>query len=462
MARDSIAPDEVWVELRAEEAARARDFAWRIAVVAGAAAIAPLWLGELAWTRILMLAACALLVTLSVRLVVLARDERYHSGTFRTLGGACVVAFLCIQLYLGFFSAGTTTVVLGLTFLGTGDDRKFATPLFLGAILLYMVVTALFAFRLLPDPGLVTSASLTLAERTFFVLMVPIVYLVTVWQAVLTRRETRSAAVRMYEALHGIEQARHERELAIGRQIQQQMVPADNLIRASGAVVAGYSQPAEQCGGDWWTCRPLPDGRVLVVVGDVTGHGAGPALMTAIVGGACDATVSTLGDAFSCGRLLELLNRAVCQLGQGRLHMTCCALALDPKSRQVSFANAGHCFPYLVDGAQARVLKARGHALGNVHGATYRDEVLGMSDGEVLVAYSDGLTEHRDPSGAQYSTRRLRAEVAWRVALPAESLRDGILEDLRAFGGETPLEDDLTLVIVRLEPAAPGPGPLRS
>ncbi len=453
-------PGAIALELEAEEAARARAFSRSLVPLALLAGAAPFLLGGASWARVLMIAASLVLLSTALWVQRAVRiPGRYAKGTFRALGAICIACFLCFHVYLGFFSSATATVTLGLVFLGAGDDRAFARTALPLAVLALATVSGLIALGVFADPGLVSVERLSPMERLFFVLMIPLVYVVTVLQAVANRTATRRAAHHMHETLREVEQARRRRELLAGREIQGRISPAESSTDRVGLQVAGRSAPAAECGGDWWTSHWLADGRLLVLVGDVSGHGAAPALMTAIVDGACDAAVTLLGERLTCGQLLGLLNDAVRGAGRSALHMTCFAAIVDPARDELRYANAGHCFPYLFHqagkgGLAVRPLNARGHALGHLDGATYKEERRALRRGDVIALFTDGVYERRDTGGAPYSTRRLRGEIAERLALAPGDLCGHVIDSVERFAGGVQPEDDSTLVIVRFDPTS--------
>src|SRR5262249_52982189 len=138
------------------------------------------------------------------------------------------------------------------------------------------------------------------------------------------------------------EKATLEKELEVARMIQETLVPPPDLVDRGFAQLAGYFLPASQCGGDWWTMHDLPDGRLLVVIGDVPGHGVPSAMITAAAKASCDVVRATEGAKLTVTRLLEVMNRAIFESAKRKFVMTCFASILDPKTRTITYANAGH------------------------------------------------------------------------------------------------------------------------
>ncbi|HMQ28151.1 MAG TPA: SpoIIE family protein phosphatase, partial [Acidimicrobiales bacterium] len=162
------------------------------------------------------------------------------------------------------------------------------------------------------------------------------------------------------------------REVELAAAVQTAFVPGAEPIHTPSARVMGSWQPTSRCGGDWWGCYALPDGRALVIIGDVTGSGVAAAMVTAAAKGACDVAVRIMGAGFDLGALLVHLDGAVRRVGAGRFHLTCFAAIIDAARGEVQFANAGHVVPYvcrpLPDARGGEItlsaLVARGNPLG--------------------------------------------------------------------------------------------------
>src|SRR5207248_6435076 len=120
-----------------------------------------------------------------------------------------------------------------------------------------------------------------------------------------------------------------EKELEVARTIQETLVPPSDLVTRPFVNLAGYFLPASQCGGDWWTVHDMPDGRVLVVIGDVTGHGVPSAMITAAAKAACDVVRTLDGVHLTPGRLLQVINRAIFEAARRKFVMTCFASIID-------------------------------------------------------------------------------------------------------------------------------------
>ena len=130
-----------------------------------------------------------------------------------------------------------------------------------------------------------------------------------------------------------------ERDLALTGAVQTGFLPEHNEITTQHMQLVGVYRPADACGGDWWWHESMPDGRHLIMVGDVTGHGPGPAMVTAAVATAfrvlLELGITTMDQA------LALLNREVLRVGKGQYHMTMAALELDDATGRWILHSAG-------------------------------------------------------------------------------------------------------------------------
>ena len=255
--------------------------------------------------------------------------------------------------------------------------------------------------------------------------------------------------------LQTAEKARIEQELEVAKAIQETLVPTSDPVDKGILKFAGYFQPASQTGGDWWTWSDLVGDKVLVVIGDVTGHGVPSAMITAAAKAACDVARHVHNDDVTVTRLLEIMNHAIFESAQRRFVMTCFASIIDTKLRTITYANAGHNFPYLYrtgEGGKGEFgsLMIRGNRLGDDRMSKYEAKTTELSPGDVLVWYTDGIVECESSAGEEYGEKRFRASVRKAAALDAGEMRDAIVADATAFFGDAPRKDDITMIVGRI------------
>jgi serine phosphatase RsbU (regulator of sigma subunit) len=245
-----------------------------------------------------------------------------------------------------------------------------------------------------------------------------------------------------------------EKELEVARAIQETLVPTHDPVDKGNFKLAGYFQPASTCGGDWWTWHDLKDGKVLVVIGDVTGHGVPSAMITAAAKAACDVARRVADDEIDPARLLEIMNSAIYQSAKRKFVMTCFASVVDARKRTITYANAGHNFPYLYraveGGGEFGSLMIRGNRLGDLADSTYESKTTELQAGDLLVWYTDGIVECESATGEEYGEKRFRASVRRAAALDAAEIRDAVVSDAATYFGDTIRKDDITLVLGKI------------
>jgi serine phosphatase RsbU (regulator of sigma subunit)/anti-sigma regulatory factor (Ser/Thr protein kinase) len=237
---------------------------------------------------------------------------------------------------------------------------------------------------------------------------------------------------------------RLEQEMRVATLIQQQFLPHE-LPKLPDWQVAAYYGPARAVGGDFYDFIELPDGRIGIVVGDVTDKGVPAALIMA-------RTQSVLrGEAprsTSPGEVLRRANEILLPEMPARMFVTCLYLVLEPASGRVVYANAGHLPPYVRTADGVLELRATGMPLGLLPDMTY-DEKEGVIDArQSVLLYSDGLIEAHGPQGDMFGFPRLRALMAHER--PGSELINHLLEQLHEFVGRGwDQEDDITLVALQ-------------
>jgi serine phosphatase RsbU (regulator of sigma subunit) len=242
---------------------------------------------------------------------------------------------------------------------------------------------------------------------------------------------------------------RLDQELKIAQLIQQQFLPKELPDLPSWHVAAFY-RPARTVGGDFYDFIPLPDGRVMFVVGDVTDKGVPAALVMA-------STHSLLRDAaprlISPGKVLGHVNDMLCVDIPAHMFVTCLALVLDPVSGEVVFANAGHDVPYVRTQGGVQELRARGMPLGLMQGSPYEEMRFQFEPGDCALLHSDGLAEAHAPDREMFGFPRVSALVG--KGPSGEGLIDLCLTELGSFTGpDHEQEDDITLVSLQRSPSA--------
>jgi serine phosphatase RsbU (regulator of sigma subunit)/CHASE1-domain containing sensor protein/anti-sigma regulatory factor (Ser/Thr protein kinase) len=235
-----------------------------------------------------------------------------------------------------------------------------------------------------------------------------------------------------------------EQELGTARSIQHALLPKD-LPKLEGWKIAYHYQPAREVGGDFYDFLRLDDGRIGLVIGDVSGKGIAAALVMANTQSVLRA-VARRGN-IAPGRVLAEANEVLYAYIPAGTFVTCFYAVLDPESGRLVYSNAGHDPPYSQRGGDAQELRARGMPLGLMPGMPYEEKEAVLAVGDDLLLYSDGLVEAHDPEGEMFGFPRLRKFIMTQSAGSGEELVDFLLAELARFtGADSEQEDDITLV----------------
>ena len=249
---------------------------------------------------------------------------------------------------------------------------------------------------------------------------------------------------------------RIEQELRVARLIQQTLLPK-NLPDLPGYTVAAYYQPAREVGGDFYDFLELDDGRLGLIVGDVTDKGVPAALVMATTRTMLRAAAQRN---ISAGEVLRLSNETLVTDIPPNMFITCLYAILEPHTGRLVYANAGHDLPYRrrrsttsttssgsgSGGVVAEELRATGMPLGLMPGMRYEEKEIVLEAGESVLFYSDGLVEAHDPGYEMFGFPRLAGLVGAHRG-EGSALIGYLLNELSRFTGEGWVqEDDITLV----------------
>jgi len=235
-------------------------------------------------------------------------------------------------------------------------------------------------------------------------------------------------------------------DLEIARDIQQAMLPS-GLYTAAGIETVGMSRPANTVGGDFYDILPLPDGRVVVAVGDVAGKGSPAALLMALL----LAMLRTLVDEeLEPAALVTRLNVQVTRHAPGTRFITLLYAIFDPRTGVLTYVNAGHMPPLLMrnDGTCMRLTEG-GIALGMFDHSTYTTGQVTIQPDDLVAIYSDGITEAEDPSGRPFDEAGLESALVAHRHDSLSSMGAAVVRAVEQYTADTRLADDLTILLLR-------------
>ncbi|HYN10775.1 MAG TPA: PP2C family protein-serine/threonine phosphatase [Vicinamibacterales bacterium] len=238
-------------------------------------------------------------------------------------------------------------------------------------------------------------------------------------------------------------------DLEIARDIQLAMLPGG--IRTAGdAVVCGVTRPANTVGGDFYDILTLPDGRLVLALGDVAGKGSPAALLMALL----LAMLRTLVDeGLESARLVARLNVQVARHSPPSRFITLFYGLYDPRDGSLQYVNAGHLPPLLRrrNGTVERVMGSTGSgvALGMFEEATYDSRRVVIEPGDLLVLFSDGITEAENAAGRAFDEAGLEAVIATHADHDPEAVGRAILKAVETYTADARLTDDLTALVLK-------------
>ncbi|MBA3568245.1 MAG: SpoIIE family protein phosphatase [Pyrinomonadaceae bacterium] len=243
-----------------------------------------------------------------------------------------------------------------------------------------------------------------------------------------------------------LQQERLERELQLAMEIQQRFQPTAPPV-VPGYELQGISFPCYEIGGDYYDFIEREDGRLVIALGDVSGKGTAAALLMSSLHASVHAQT---GSHDTLSETISAVNRYLADNIPANRFVTLFYAELDPASGALSFLNAGHNPPLIVHAAgTVEQLASGGLPLGIRRNAEYREGRTQMQMGDILVIYSDGVTEAASPSGEEFGATRLYEVVSRNIDASAAGVRDRIESALTKFSQGTEAADDITLVIVK-------------
>lgn len=241
------------------------------------------------------------------------------------------------------------------------------------------------------------------------------------------------------------------REVEIAREVQQRLFP-QKLPQIDGVDCCGACRPALGVGGDYYDFLALPDGYLGLALGDVSGKGIAAALMMATL------QASVRGEAMRCsgdlGQMISGVNRLVFDASTANRYATFFYAEYEPGSRTLSYVNAGHNPPVLfrkhANGCQVLRLEGGGTVIGLLEGFPFQQTNLALQPGDVLVLYTDGVSEAMNPQDEEWGEARMVETLERCHGLSAAQTIEYVMAGADEFASGAPQHDDMTLVVLRV------------
>jgi len=259
---------------------------------------------------------------------------------------------------------------------------------------------------------------------------------------------TQSAQVIENARLLKEEQAliRMQEELRLANDIQTNLLPA-TTPQIDGYDIAGRSIPAKEVGGDYFDFILLDGNRFAFCLGDVSGKGMPAALLMSNLQAAVRAQTMLKTSAVDC---CKGSNTLLFHSTTPEKFVTFFFAILNSETHELHYSNAGHNYPFLfADGENPKELTTTGIVLGALEFSPFEERALKLEPGNLLVLYSDGITEAMDAEDEEFGETRLVELVMKNPDVSAERLTDIIFDAVKSYAGDSPQLDDMTLVIVK-------------
>lgn len=264
----------------------------------------------------------------------------------------------------------------------------------------------------------------------------------------------RIAQLARQQLIEAQERERIENELRVARVIQETLLPRQ-IPEIEGWALGAFWQPAREVSGDFYDFLELPDGRMGILIADVTDKGVPAAMVMATTRSILRAAAERLLDP---SEVLERANDVLYPDIPQKMFVTCLYLVLDQKTGRATYANAGHNLPYLRTADGVVELRATGMPLGLLPGMGYEQKEVVIQPGESVLLSSDGLVEAHNPQREMFSFPRVKQLMGEHPG--GAGLAQFFMEHLHAFvGPDYEQEDDITLVTIERLSSPPSPLP---
>ena len=249
-------------------------------------------------------------------------------------------------------------------------------------------------------------------------------------------------------AAEAAQRERANREMEIAREVQERLFP-QQMPAISGGSIAGACRAALGVGGDYYDVIDLGDGRIGLAVGDVSGKGISAALLMASLRASLRGV--TLDSPRDFARLMHKVNRLVYEASASNRYATFFFAAFDPATRKLECVNAGHNPPVLLRNGHVIRLEADGPVVGLLPFAPYTEQTLTLEPGDLLLLYTDGISEAMTHDDEEWGEERMIAAASAVRKQPAEEILRALFAAADAFTAGAPQHDDMTMLILKLD-----------
>ncbi len=253
-------------------------------------------------------------------------------------------------------------------------------------------------------------------------------------------------------ASEATERERIHREIEVAREVQERLFPQEFPV-IDGVSLAGHCRPQQGVGGDYYDLFLLADGRMGLAVGDVSGKGISAALLMASLRASLRGM--TLDAPHDLAVMMEKVNRLVYESSATNRYATFFFATYDTATGELIYVNAGHNAPFLIhhkeDGFQVQRLEAGGPVIGLLPFAEYKEQRLALQPGDLLLAYTDGISEAMTEDEEEWGEERMLAAAQTLPDGTAQQVLEHLFAEADRFTGKAAQFDDMTLLVLKLE-----------
>jgi sigma-B regulation protein RsbU (phosphoserine phosphatase) len=244
-----------------------------------------------------------------------------------------------------------------------------------------------------------------------------------------------------------LEKRKLEEEISIARRIQKTFLP-NKQPQMPGFDISGINIPSEKVGGDYYDFIPIIENQAGIAIGDVSGKGIPAALIMASFRASL---IAEIRNNYAIRSIMFKVNNLLFESTESDIYVTAVYGVLDTKNKIFTFTNAGHNAPIFrhADGRMEYLLEG-GVALGTFENSKYEERPLGLYSGDIIVFYTDGVTEAKNEKEEEFGTKRLKQAINDSYHLSAPEIQNNIHQAVKDFTGDLPQADDLTMIVIKV------------
>ena len=243
---------------------------------------------------------------------------------------------------------------------------------------------------------------------------------------------------------------KNERDLLLAKSVQESALPGNDLFSDDKIKIIGKMLPSEYVGGDFYDYFKTNNGKICLVVGDISGHGLPAAMFMMSVRN----TLRAISDVLtSPAEIMTRVNKIICERNEINMFATIWFGIIDSDSENITFANAGHPFPFVkrLDGELVSIENEPNAPIGILEDEIYLEYSCRLTPGDEIIIYTDGIIEADDENGKQYGIDNFKKSIE-AAKDPGNGFIENIVNDLVDYTKSTAFEDDVTLLTAYVKP----------